>query len=406
MVLRLLAAAGAAGVERALLSTDGMGVAGGVARALAKRRASEGRLPELEFVELDALTGTADDTRALVGAMRARGAAVIVALGGDGTVRAAAATCGDVPLLPLSTGTNNAFPEMWEATVAGTAAGPARHRARRRRRRRRTASRCCTSTRAARARDRAGRRLRLHRHPRRLEGAVAARDPARALLHLRRAARDRPVQHRRAAAPGRARTDPHGVAVTLGDPATAGATVSRPDRARGRRRRSACARPRALPAGDAAAASRVERGTVAVDGEREIEFGPGTPVTVTLAHDGPRVLDVRATLAAAAARRLLVRQPTRITHPAGGPMKAARFHGPGDIRIDDVPEPHRRAGAGEGRRRLVRHLRHRPARVPRRADLHPAEGLAAPAHRRGDAGGDGPRVRRRDLRGRRRRHAT
>ena len=32
MVLRLLAAAGAAGVERALLSTDGMGVAGGVAR--------------------------------------------------------------------------------------------------------------------------------------------------------------------------------------------------------------------------------------------------------------------------------------------------------------------------------------------------------------------------------------
>ena len=54
--------------------------------------------------------------------MRARGAAVIVVLGGDGTVRAAAAASGDVPLLPLSTGTNNAFPEMWEATVAGTAA--------------------------------------------------------------------------------------------------------------------------------------------------------------------------------------------------------------------------------------------------------------------------------------------
>ena len=51
MVLRLLAAAGAAGVERALVSTDGMGVAGGVARALAKRRASDGRLPALEFVE-------------------------------------------------------------------------------------------------------------------------------------------------------------------------------------------------------------------------------------------------------------------------------------------------------------------------------------------------------------------
>ena len=55
--------------------------------------------------------------------MRERGAAVIVVLGGDGTVRAAAAESGDVALLPLSTGTNNAFPEMWEATVAGTAAG-------------------------------------------------------------------------------------------------------------------------------------------------------------------------------------------------------------------------------------------------------------------------------------------
>jgi predicted polyphosphate/ATP-dependent NAD kinase len=94
MILRLLAAAGAAGVERVLVSTDGMGVAGGVARAHAKRRASDARRPDLEFVELGALSGTADDTRALVTAMRARGARVIVVLGGDDTVRAAAATSG------------------------------------------------------------------------------------------------------------------------------------------------------------------------------------------------------------------------------------------------------------------------------------------------------------------------
>jgi hypothetical protein len=55
----------------------------------------------------------------------------------------------------------------------------------------------------------------------------------------------------------------------------------------------------------------LERGTVAVDGEREIEFGPSTPVTVTLAPDGPRVLDVRTVLAAAAQRRLL--DPDAIT---------------------------------------------------------------------------------------------
>jgi len=52
--------------------------------------------------------------------------------------------------------------------------------------------------------------------------------------------------------------------------------------------------------------SAVPRGTVAVDGERELEFGPGTPVTVTLRADGPTVLDVRAALAHAAERGLLV----------------------------------------------------------------------------------------------------
>jgi ABC-type multidrug transport system ATPase subunit len=56
----------------------------------------------------------------------------------------------------------------------------------------------------------------------------------------------------------------------------------------------------------------LDRGTVAVDGEREIEFGPATPVTVTLAPDGPRVLDVRTVLAAAAHRRLLERDALEV----------------------------------------------------------------------------------------------
>jgi predicted polyphosphate/ATP-dependent NAD kinase len=42
-------------------------------------------------------------------------------LGGDGTHRAVAKHCGDVPLLTLSTGTNNVFPDLREATVAGIA---------------------------------------------------------------------------------------------------------------------------------------------------------------------------------------------------------------------------------------------------------------------------------------------
>ena len=51
------------------------------------------------------------------------GAGAIVTLGGDGTNRVVAKGCGDVPLVPISTGTNNVFPRMVEGTLAGLAAG-------------------------------------------------------------------------------------------------------------------------------------------------------------------------------------------------------------------------------------------------------------------------------------------
>jgi predicted polyphosphate/ATP-dependent NAD kinase len=47
----------------------------------------------------------------------------IVTLGGDGTNRVVAKGADHVPILPLSTGTNNVFPIMIEGTVAGLAAG-------------------------------------------------------------------------------------------------------------------------------------------------------------------------------------------------------------------------------------------------------------------------------------------
>jgi predicted polyphosphate/ATP-dependent NAD kinase len=123
MVLRLVAAAGVLGVGRVLVSTDSFGISAGVLRASQRRDAERDRVwPELEFVALDVLTGTADDTRETALRMRSAGANVIVLLGGDGTIRAAAPVLGDTPIVPLSTGTNNAFPQMWEATVAGSAA--------------------------------------------------------------------------------------------------------------------------------------------------------------------------------------------------------------------------------------------------------------------------------------------
>ncbi len=52
-----------------------------------------------------------------------QGAGCIVTLGGDGTNRVVARGADQVPILPLSTGTNNVFPYMIEGTIAGLAAG-------------------------------------------------------------------------------------------------------------------------------------------------------------------------------------------------------------------------------------------------------------------------------------------
>lgn len=51
------------------------------------------------------------------------GADCIITLGGDGTNRLVAKGTNHVPILPVSTGTNNVFPYMIEGTIAGVAAG-------------------------------------------------------------------------------------------------------------------------------------------------------------------------------------------------------------------------------------------------------------------------------------------
>lgn len=52
-----------------------------------------------------------------------KGAGCILTLGGDGTNRLVAKGARHVPILPVSTGTNNVFPYMIEGTIAGLAAG-------------------------------------------------------------------------------------------------------------------------------------------------------------------------------------------------------------------------------------------------------------------------------------------
>jgi hypothetical protein len=78
---------------------------------------------EFERLDIGALTTSPDDTVRSVHAMRDAGCKVLLVLGGDGTNRVVAGAWPDAVLLPVSTGTNNVFPEHVEPTLAGAAAG-------------------------------------------------------------------------------------------------------------------------------------------------------------------------------------------------------------------------------------------------------------------------------------------
>jgi len=74
------------------------------------------------FLDME-FNGTQDDSSRAAQIMANMDTACIITLGGDGTNRVVAKACGDIPLLPISTGTNNVFPMMIEGTIAGMAAG-------------------------------------------------------------------------------------------------------------------------------------------------------------------------------------------------------------------------------------------------------------------------------------------
>jgi predicted polyphosphate/ATP-dependent NAD kinase len=123
IVLRVLSAAAACGVKRALLMPDRGGI-----RALLERHLKRGdpALPAIEFLDMNP-SSTVEDTFTATRLLQRAGVSVIAVLGGDGThravVRELAAGQGRLPIAGLSTGTNNAFPEMREPTITGMALG-------------------------------------------------------------------------------------------------------------------------------------------------------------------------------------------------------------------------------------------------------------------------------------------
>lgn len=122
VVLRLLSAMGSLGISEAWMLPDSAGIAARVREAAATARERRGLpMPFVRLLDIRIRDNADDSTRGAAQLVR-EGVKLIAVLGGDGTHRAVASSCGSVPLLALSTGTNNAFPEMREATSAGIAA--------------------------------------------------------------------------------------------------------------------------------------------------------------------------------------------------------------------------------------------------------------------------------------------
>jgi predicted polyphosphate/ATP-dependent NAD kinase len=123
IVLRVLAALASCGIEHVLMMPEAGGIRGHVVRGIERaRNQREKRYPRVTFLDMP-VTGTVEDTRRAARLMRRAEVACIVVLGGDGTHRAVASECGRVPIAGISTGTNNAFPDHREPTITGLAAG-------------------------------------------------------------------------------------------------------------------------------------------------------------------------------------------------------------------------------------------------------------------------------------------
>ncbi|MEN6479454.1 MAG: NAD(+)/NADH kinase, partial [Anaerolineales bacterium] len=118
VVAQALLGLGAVGVEQVLMMPDEQQL--GLKALWRLGPGEQRRLPQVEMLAMS-VTGKAADSTQAAAEMRARGVGGILVLGGDGTARAVSRGAGEVPLLCVSTGTNNVLPVFIEGTIAGMA---------------------------------------------------------------------------------------------------------------------------------------------------------------------------------------------------------------------------------------------------------------------------------------------
>jgi predicted polyphosphate/ATP-dependent NAD kinase len=288
IIQRVLRGLDALGIARVFAMPDSFGLA-----ITAYERAGV----SLEMTLLDLpVTNTQADSRRAAAAMAAAGAGCIVTLGGDGTNRVVAQGSGYVPILPISTGTNNVFPVMVEGTLAGLAAA--------------VVARNVPGVR--RAAVRTARRLDIWRNGEPVDNAlvdvvvygerfVASRaiwDPAKIRSVI--LAQAEPGRIGGAAVAGYlpeiGKQRGRGVWLEL-DPAAEAERITVP-LAPGLMRDVVIVSRRWLDVGEL---GRVEHApaVLALDGEREVIVHPGDRVEIHLTQNGPQVVNVEAALQAA-----------------------------------------------------------------------------------------------------------
>ena len=299
IVRRVLVGLDAAGVARVAYMPDAYSI---VVRAAAKLEL------QLDLVPLAMpIYDEAGDSLEAARHLAAAPADVIITLGGDGTNRLVAKGCGSLPIVPISTGTNNVFPTMVEGTLAGLAAGL-------------VATGGAGDTTGPSPVVRQLPRLDVYSDgelkdvalidvvtsPRTWIGARALWEPN----HLSEIVLSRVVPAAIGMASLGALLFPTafetaaGVHIVVGTDASATRRVRAPV-APGLLREIPIAQSALMQPGETIPLVH-EAATVALDGEREFELLSDTRLTVTLNPDGPRVVDIPAALRAGTERGVFV----------------------------------------------------------------------------------------------------
>jgi len=238
------------------------------------------------------ITSSAADSLRAGEMMRQAGAGCIIILGGDGTARIVSKGIGEIPMVALSTGTNNVLPSHADGTIAGIAAGAiaqelvslphiaVRHK--------------WLKLIASDWQDRA--LVDIAVLAQRFVGsrAIWNVDDIRQIIVTRANPAAVGVTSIASMIQMIAPDELAGLSITLGNPSICQVTAAL---APGLMAKAPIKSIRRLNIDDTVqVTARDERLILALDGEREFALGEGETVSITLRHDGPWIVDIQRTM--------------------------------------------------------------------------------------------------------------